>query len=80
MIYINAIIIGENVFANYQTQDGKTFPGVVMMSKYLAKYNHVDINKIPVYDFGKEDNKEIIQQVCNGHLPLREISNIEKID
>lgn len=76
MIYVNAIIIGETVFANYKTSDGKVFPGVVMMSKYLAKYNNVDINTIPKFDFGKRENKEIIQQVCNGFIPLREIINI----
>jgi hypothetical protein len=71
--YANAIIIGDNVFANYKTSDGKVFPGVIMMSKHLAQYNNIDINNIPKYDFGKKNNKEIIQKVCYGSIPLREV-------
>ena len=76
-----AIRINDLVIAyNYSPQD-KKYPGVNIMSVYLAKSENINIETIPHLNFGSErKNKSIIDKICRGLMTLEDAINFNKID
>lgn len=79
MTHNQHIIIGDFIISHNYSPEGKKYPGIKIMSIYLANSENIDINNIPSLNFGSDKkNKHIIDKISYGFMTFDDAIKLKK--